>query len=252
MEVTDMEVTDMEVTGMEVTDAERVRALWRDLTGAAAGFAGNGLVVVGTAGHRVSPNGWVGIVAIGGDVVVACPPDVARHVTAALSGRTTARLTDPAYVATLLAAADTRGPAELFSGAPAAEGRRGTVVGPLHPADHRVRAVLDDAHPDERDESGIDVATSGIDVAIAADGRPAAICGWRVWPHGIAHASCLVARRHRGRGHGAVIAGHTLRRAVDIGLLPQWRAAEWNVASISVARRIGLRPLGRQFSLLLR
>jgi RimJ/RimL family protein N-acetyltransferase len=35
---------------------------------------------------------------------------------------------------------------------------------------------------------------------------------------------------------------------LEHGRTPQWRAAAWNAASRRVARRIGYREMGRQFS----
>ena len=60
--------------------------------------------------------------------------------------------------------------------------------------------------------------------------------------------SVLSASSQRGRGHALSVSSRTLRAASETGLIPQWRAAEWNVASIGLARRLGLTEVGRQYS----
>jgi hypothetical protein len=52
----------------------------------------------------------------------------------------------------------------------------------------------------------------------------------------------------RGAGVGARLGSAATQRVLDRGLTPQWRAAGWNDASRRIARRIGYREMGRQFS----
>ena len=121
-------------------------------------------------------------------------------------------------------------------------------IGPVDIADHRVRAVCDDASQTERDETGIDETTSGAYLSFADDGSPASVCAWSEWPHGVAHMSSLTAASFRREGLGAAAAVAALVAADAHGLLPQWRAAHWNAGSIALARTIGLHQVGTQFS----
>jgi hypothetical protein len=72
-------------------DIERVRVLWRDLTGAPEGFRGAGVTVVGSAHHRAAPVSKVpicdqGVIGLGqfSPVVPSSTPPVTRYP---LSGR---------------------------------------------------------------------------------------------------------------------------------------------------------------------
>lgn len=231
--------------------------MWRELMDAPAGFDGSGLVVVGSDHHRAAPAGWTGIVRLGADAVVVTPAAEVDRIRAATRSAAARRQVDPAEIGAMLRPARTLGPALLFYGAPTPTGAapgaappEGDVIGPLDVTDDRVAAVLDDATAHEREESAVDDSTSGVFVARTAGGAPAALCAWRVWPHGIAHMSSLTAASHRRGGFGCAAAAHALTEAVRHGLLPQWRAAAVNEPSIALARRLGLHHLGDQYSVL--
>jgi L-amino acid N-acyltransferase YncA len=86
-------------------------------------------------------------------------------------------------------------------------------------------------------------------LALDDQGRPAALSGWREWPQQVAHMSILTASTHRMMGLGSDCARAALGAARDAGLLPQWRAAEGNVASVTLATGLGLQRVGRQVSI---
>ena len=232
------------------SDLERVRLLWRDLTDAPDGFAQNGLTITGSDTHRASPPGWTGIVELQGDVVVACSANEVEWVRRALTDVRPDRLIEPGLVDELLHPTDTLGPALLFYGRISTQRlpvpRR--VIGPIDIADPHVRAVLEAASQAERDETGFDETSSGAYLAFGDDGGPASVCGWTQWPHRIAHMSSLTATPYRRSGCGQAAAAKALEAACDRGLLPQWRAASWNAASIALARRLGLVLVGHQYS----
>jgi RimJ/RimL family protein N-acetyltransferase len=231
-------------------DVEQVRALWRTLTGAPEGFADTALVVVESNEHLATAREWVSIVRLGSQAVVVSPGVHLDHVRGAVLHADASRLTEPAYVNSHLVATETLGPAALFYGAtsltPAAATT--TVIGPLETTDPQVREVLADATEQERDESRAEQTTSGLFLAITVDGTPAAVCGWSEWPHRVAHMSVLTAASQRGSGYGIAAGARAVTAAQDQGLLPQWRALEQNRGSISLARRLGLRLLGSQYS----
>lgn len=227
---------------------ERAQELWQTLTRAPDGFGESGLVVVGADDHQAGPAGWVAIVRIGEAVVVAAPALLMGRLQRVLADADISRVTDPDYVDALLTPSETRGPALLFydSGTRMLDA---SVVGPVDSGDARVRAVIAAATEDERQESGICECTSGFSLALRPDGAPVAVCAWREWPCRIAHMSILTAASHRRCGHAATVAAHALEAAGQLGLVPQWRAASWNTASINLARHLGLDEIGSQYSL---
>lgn len=231
----------------------RVRALWRDLMVAPDGFTQPGAMVVAAPGHRAAPPGWVGVVEILGAVVVAAPPELVDTLRMRVADAPSVQaLTDAAASRDVLGPiAAVLGPAVLFYGDAASAARSGHVVGPLALSDDRVQAVLASATPVEVVESGLADTTSGVWLALSDDGTPAALCAWREWPHRVAHICVVTATAHRGRGHAAAAASAALDAACADSMLPQWRAAETNVASAALAARLGLHPVGRQLSILL-
>jgi RimJ/RimL family protein N-acetyltransferase len=68
------------------------------------------------------------------------------------------------------------------------------------------------------------------------------------WPARIGHIGVLVAPTARGEGVGGCLGAAATRRVLAHGRTPQWRAATWHSASRRVARRIGYREMGRQYS----
>lgn len=229
---------------------DRVRELWRELSGAHEAFTRR-VVIIGSNDHRCSPPGWVGVVTIRGDSVVACPSDQLERVCEALDDVDGQQLAESRYVEELLRPDERLGPARLFyddvQRSPLSE-----VMGPLRASDNRILSVLRDATDAERHESGLEDNSLGLYVAVDEAGRPAAVCGWHEWPNETAHVGVLAARSSRGSGHAKRAALQTLSAAADANLLAQWRAAVANEASNGLARSLGLTEVGSQFSVRLR
>lgn len=236
---------------MSPDELDRVRDLWRELTGAADGFRGEPVVVVGADDQRAAPPGWTGIVRVESAVVIATPSAGVDRVRRAVDGADVDRLVEPAYVEQLLGPVDRLGPARLFYGNGPEWEADGISGGPFPLDDERVQQVVLDATGDERGESGITHCTSGIYLASGPDG-PAAVAGWREWPHRVAHVSILTAASQRGQRLALAVGSHALAEAARQGFLPQWRSAHWNQASTGLARRLGLHEVGEQYSVLLR
>ena len=227
--------------------------MWRDATRCPDGFRAPGWKVVAADGHLAAPAGWVGVVQVLGSVVVAAPSGIAGRLSQLLMNATSVdQLTSPGAASALYGPfRQTLGPALLlYGGMKGQPGPTPAVLGPLSNDDPRVLEVLDQAASDEVDESGLTDTTSGVFVAVDA-GRPVAACAWRRWPHSIAHFSVITAAEHRNRGFARAAATTALGVAIDAGLLPQWRAAETNPGSIALAVSLGLKPVGRQFSVLI-
>ena len=239
---------------MDVDDFETVRSLWRTVTSSPDGFTHRGWTVVPAAGHRAAPEGWVGVVDLRGSVVVATPVELAARLTLMLERVSTiSELTDPERASAIFGPfRETLGPAVLLYGRPNRSAlATPSVIGPLANDHPQVLDVISQASPYEVDESALAETTSGVFVALDASGMPAAACGWRPWPHGVAHISVLTAAEHRARGFGRAAAQAALNAAVTAQLLPQWRAVASNSASIALATSLGMEPVGRQFSVLL-
>lgn len=101
--------------------------------------------------------------------------------------------------------------------------------------------------PAEVDEAGTRSRSLEGLVAGYLDGRDVAAAGSVSWPGGLGHIGVLSVPGFRGRGIGTTVA-HTAANAIIAGLMPQWRAASQNVASIRTGLRVGFVELGRQLS----
>jgi len=80
--------------------------------------------------------------------------------------------------------------------------------------------------------------------AFATDGALVAISDMEVWADRIAHISVVTNPAFRGRGFGTRAVAAAIDRALDSGLLPQYRVLEDNVSSRSVARKLGFQSYG--------
>lgn len=109
-----------------------------------------------------------------------------------------------------------------------------------------IRGWLDSLPVDDVEESSVAEMEHVVALWRGADLLGAA--GHRSWPAEIGHIGVLVTPDARAAGLGACLGAAAIRRALDHGLTPQWRALESNAASRRAARRIGYREMGRQFS----
>ncbi|MFB8018038.1 GNAT family N-acetyltransferase [Streptomyces rubiginosohelvolus] len=229
----------------------RARALWQELAaapGAAFGTPGRPKVLV-APDSALAPPSWVGVVAVGDAALITAPTDrAANSVRSALTGLTTAALTDPATVARLLPVADTLGPAVLGYLAQDAlrpAGRTATLTTALPPEHAGLRALLAEAGPSDAGESGLADVTSPVFV-VRRGAEVVAAAGYEHWPRDTAHLCVLTAPDARGRGLARQAAYAATAHALAAGLLPQWRARP--PASRRVARALGYREVGRQLS----
>jgi GNAT superfamily N-acetyltransferase len=75
--------------------------------------------------------------------------------------------------------------------------------------------------------------------AVVIDGTLAALAGYEVWAESIAHISVLTHPAFRGRGLGRQVVGHLANRAIDAGLVAQYRTLKTNVTSMKIAATLG-------------
>jgi GNAT superfamily N-acetyltransferase len=111
--------------------------------------------------------------------------------------------------------------------------------------DSGLAALLTRSGDEDAAESGLDDISSPACVVRDGDSVVAA-AGYRAWPQSVAHLSVLVAPDRRGHGLARAVASAAVARALDGGLLPQWRARPH--PSRRVALALGFRELGAQLS----
>ncbi len=199
-------------------------------------------------GSGIAPAGWVGIVTIDGDTIVSVPGYLHTVVEGGLGGRLDRSLTDLENVARILGPPeDVLGPARLMYAERLAAPSAAEVT--LGSIDQAGLAELTSAcDPAEVDEAGIRLRSLDGLVAGYLDGRAVAAAGSVSWPGGLGHIGVLTVPGFRGRGIGTTVAQAAAANAITAGLIPQWRAASENVASIRTGLRVGFVELGRQLS----
>lgn len=112
-------------------------------------------------------------------------------------------------------------------------------------------AALERACPPD-DVAEVGLAEMGR-VIVTLDDReqPTAGAGYDEWQGILGHLGVLTPPEQRRAGHGTVAAALALNDALDVGLVPQWRARTENVASRRLARRLGFTEVGAQTTVLL-
>lgn len=115
----------------------------------------------------------------------------------------------------------------------------GSAARPLD-ASHRAAAgVLREAcSENEWDHGGSEVGevvASGVFI----DDQMVAVAGYEVWDGVIAHISVVSHPVHRGRGHARAVVADVARRALEVGLVPQYRTLDVNAPSIRIAESLG-------------
>jgi GNAT superfamily N-acetyltransferase len=228
--------------------AERIREAWRAELRAPAAFHGPGRHLHRRVEEDDPGRGpWVGVVRLGEATCVSLPVAAPGWLEELGRRHLDADLTDPAVVARVIGpATGFRGPASLAfldpGGAPARQDPR---VAWAAAGGASVRRLAAACGPEDAEESGI--LAVGSPVAVWRVGtRVAAACGYQVWHGRLAHLLVLVDPADRGRGLGTAVAAAAVRRAVDAGLVPQWRARLPLAASRRIAASLGFVELGRQ------
>ena len=205
-----------------------------------------GIHVVVDPESPLAPPGCIGILVVGTNIAACVPtPELEAPVMSALQGLKADEATTPDVVRRVMPPTRASlGPAALFYPP------TGFVVS-TEPADEASNEELADlfavASAEDLEESGLAHIESPTFVSRAADATVAAASGYRRWPNAVAHLSVLAHPAHRRQGHGRRASSAAVARAIDEGLLPQWRSRP--VASQELARAIGLVAVGAQLSL---
>jgi hypothetical protein len=99
--------------------------------------------------------------------------------------------------------------------------------------------------PDDVSEVGL-AEMSRLFVTLDERERPTAGAGYDEWQGILGHLGVLTAPEHRRAGRGTVAAALALNDALDVGLVPQWRARVDNRGSRRLARALGFAEVGMQ------
>jgi hypothetical protein len=199
-------------------------------------------VVHGSRG--IAPEGWTGVVRLD-DAYLIEAGDADATVLDIL--RNLDDPSDPEQVTRVLRPVRTLGPGEL-----AYLPVNAAVADLVHGGELRevpvasLRGWLDSLPEDDVEESSVGEMDQALALYRGEDVLGAA--GHLNWPARIGHVGVLVAPTTRGAGVGGCLGAAATRRVLEHGRSPQWRAAAGNAASRRVARRIGYREMGRQFS----
>jgi GNAT superfamily N-acetyltransferase len=237
--------------GLEGASTERVRRVWRELTGAGAGFRTAGWVGAAGPGDE-----WrVSVVRLGDAGVVSVPGELVTAVGEVVAGAVV-DLTEPGAVVELLGGVvpvvGVRGPAVLaYADVGCFKAGGGSGVATVDAGDAGVVGLAAACGGDDADECSITEMTLPLSV-VRAGGQVVAASGYEVWHGELAQVGVLTHPRYRGRGLGTAVASAAVARALAAGLVAQWRARPVIAASRRIARTLGFVDVGRQLSLQLR
>ncbi|SDT27631.1 hypothetical protein SAMN04488543_3533 [Friedmanniella luteola] len=99
--------------------------------------------------------------------------------------------------------------------------------------------------PDDVAEVGL-AELARVFVTLDDRDQPTSGAGYDEWQGLLAHLGVLTPPELRRTGWGTVAAALALNDALDVGLVPQWRARTDNAASRRLARRLGFAEAGEQ------
>lgn len=142
---------------------------------------------------------------------------------------------------------DQLGPAQLFYFFTDSDGWSDIAVDMMSKDAPAIEALIRSCSFEDANEASMADSDSQLSV-IVSDGKVLAASGWTVWEPGIAHMRVLTHPDERRKGLGAQVASHATQRALGNQLVPQWRAARSNEASIAMAHALGYEPFGTQLS----
>lgn len=115
----------------------------------------------------------------------------------------------------------------------------------LAPRDEGQFLAMREACPsDEWEPKEFSLGSPPVFGAFATGGELVAVANMRVWAERIAHISVVTRPSFRGMGFGTRVVAAVTDRALELGLLPQYRVLESNGASRRVARKLGFFSYG--------
>jgi GNAT superfamily N-acetyltransferase len=103
------------------------------------------------------------------------------------------------------------------------------------PALEQLRAACGN---DEWEHGGSEHAAAGALFGTFDGARLVAVASYQVWGNSIAHIAIATAPAWRGRGFGKAAVALAARRALEAGLVPQYRTLRSNTASMAIGRHL--------------
>ena len=193
-------------------------------------------------GQLGNPGIW--ILVLGEHPVISLPP-VASALSARAANWTRAQLATPssllADLGTLGAGRIERiiGPASIsygLEGLYLEDAARARVLTAADTAAlERLRAACSN---EEWDHGGSEHAAAGALFGTFDGAELVAVASYRIWGDAIAHISIATAPARRGRGFGKAAVALAARRALEAGLVPQYRTLRSNTASMAIGRHL--------------
>lgn len=113
---------------------------------------------------------------------------------------------------------------------------------PLAAVERHGLHLLQASDPAGWEEAGL--TDAGPIFRVERDSTPAAVAGYERWHPDIAHVQVFCHPGHRGTGAADAVLREAVRHALERGLIPQYRAADSNVASRRLAERLGFVEYG--------
>ncbi|MFL5581719.1 MAG: GNAT family N-acetyltransferase [Gemmatimonadaceae bacterium] len=215
---------------------------WAEFLGRARDELRPGRAVV--VAHAAQLEDYLGVYALelGGAPIVSAPPALAPALRARLAGLGPGALREPGSLLAALgdAARAVVGPAWIgyVDDLDAEAGDDGDVRA-LDERDERLVDQLRAACAHEEWEHGGSELTDGAAMGAFVGETLVALAGYEVWGGRLAHIAVVAHPDHRGAGHATRVVRAAARRALEAGLVPQYRTLAANGASLAVARRVG-------------
>ena len=158
-------------------------------------------------------------------------------------------LADPLHLRAIVGEPrEQRGPAALFFFDPLGRGRLDMAVTEILPtSDPAIAELIGTCDPSAASESSLQDVESDLSV-LRSGAEVVAASGWTAWGGVVAHLGVLSHPGHRRKGLARRVSADATRRAIDAGMVPQWRAREGNDASVALASSLGFELLGRQLT----
>ncbi|CAM3142459.1 GNAT family N-acetyltransferase [Stackebrandtia soli] len=227
----------------------RARRLWEELATTQVRFVPGRVNIAVAPDSKLSPAGWIGVVALGDAAIVTVRSERAERLVRKHLGTTpVGAVIDATVIQRLLPVMNVLGPATL---AYADESGFRTSATGTSPVEQLASDHPDLAHPEalagEADaaEAGLTACDSPV-FAIRADDLIVAAAGYHTWPRRTAHIGVLTAPHWRNKGLAKAVGAAATAHALANGFLPQWRARV--LPSQRAARTLGFRTLGTQLS----
>ena len=195
-------------------------------------------------GGRLKDFLGIWILALGDHPVISLPP-VALALSARATAWTRAQLAAPGNLLADLGSLGAGRVERIVGPAPISYGLEGlyledaararVLTAADAPALEQLRAACGN---DDWDHGGSEHAAAGALFGTFDGARLVAVASYQVWGDRIAHIAIATAPAWRGRGFGKAAVALAARRALEQGLVPQYRTLRSNTASMAIGKHL--------------